>query len=111
MRLGQSEAADHLSARHARQVTLLLLLGAEGEDRIHAERGLHRDEAADPRVTALELLADEAVGDGVEARAVVAADRGAEQPLAREPWNQLARKAMLLEAALDDRQHLPIHDP
>src|ERR1700758_3240815 len=73
-------------------------------DRGHAQRRLHRDETADARVAALELLADEPVTDGVKPGAVVAADRGAEEALAGEPRDQLARKAMLLEAALDDRQ-------
>ena len=38
VRLGQAEAADDLAARHCGQVLLLLLLGAEGVDRIHAQR-------------------------------------------------------------------------
>src|SRR5207248_10425194 len=59
--LGETEAADELAARHPREVALLLLLGAEGTDRIHAQRRLHRDEAADAGVAALELLADEPV--------------------------------------------------
>ena len=46
-----------------RQVALALLFGAVGVDRVHAQRALHRDEAADAGIAALELLADQAVAD------------------------------------------------
>ena len=72
VRLGEAEAADQLAARHARQVLLLLLLGAEGVDRVHAQRGLHGHEAADAGVAALQFLADQPVADGIQAGAVVA---------------------------------------
>ena len=54
-----------------RQPVLLLLLGAEGVDRVHHQRALHRGEGADARVAPLELLHDEAVGDVVEPGAAV----------------------------------------
>src|SRR2546426_925573 len=44
----------------------LLLRGAVGVDRIHDEARLHAREGAQPAVAALELLADQAVGDVVE---------------------------------------------
>src|SRR5690606_3757738 len=71
VRLGQAEAADHLAAGHGRQPALALLLAAVGVDRIHAQRALHRDEAADAAVAALQLLADQAVADRVQAGAAV----------------------------------------
>ena len=65
--------------RHARQVLLLLLLAAVGVDRVHAQR-LHRDEAAQAGIAALEFLADESVGDGVQAGAAVALERAPSRP-------------------------------
>ena len=70
--LGQAEAADRLAAGHRRQPALLLRLGAVGVDRVHAQRALHRDEAAQAGVAALELLHDQPVGDVAEAGAAVA---------------------------------------
>src|SRR6185437_10669816 len=111
VRLGEAEAADELSAGHARKILLLLLLGAEGMNRVHAERGLHRDEAADAGVAALELLTDQAVADGVEAGAAVALERRAEEAEAGELRNQVSREVVLLETLLDDGQHFVVDEP
>ena len=97
MRLGEAEAADHFARRHARQVALLLLLAAVGVDRVHAEARLHRDEAAQARVAALEFLADEPVAHGVHARAAVALERAAEQAEPGEFADQLLREGVVLE--------------
>src|SRR5678816_4401814 len=70
-----SGAAALAAARHVRQPALFLRLAAQGVDRVHAQRALHRDETADAGVAALELLADQAVRDGVQAGAVVTVDR------------------------------------
>jgi hypothetical protein len=68
-------------ARHARKVLLLLLLAAEGVDRVHAEGALHGGEGAHAGVAALELLHDEPVGDVVEpGAAVLLGEVGAEHP-------------------------------
>src|SRR6185295_7798256 len=74
LRLREAEAADELALRHARQVLLLLLFRAKRIDRIHAERGLHGHEAANARVAAFELLADEPVAHAVEPGAAVPFD-------------------------------------
>src|SRR5690606_17452998 len=75
--------------------------------RVHAQRRLHAGEAAQARVAALELLADQAVADVVELRAaVLGRQRGAEQAQAGDLGNQLDREAPLFEALADDRQHL-----
>ena len=63
---------------------LLLLLAAEGVDRIHAQARLHRHEAAQAGIAALELLADQPVRDRVQAGAAVAVDRAAEQSELRD---------------------------
>ena len=109
LRLGEPEAADELAPRHARQVGLFLLLRAERPDRIHAQRGLHRDETADARVATLELLADESVAHGVESGAVVTLERGAEEAELGEFRHELPREAMFLEGLLNDGQYLGIH--
>jgi hypothetical protein len=84
----------------------LLLLGAVGEDRVHAQRGLHRDEAADAAVAALELLADQPVADRVQAAsAVLLGKRRAEQAQLRDFRHQFLREAPLVERVADDRQH------
>jgi len=74
VRFGEAEAADLPAARHVRQPLLFLLVIAKGEYRVHAQRALHRDEAANSRVAAFEFLADESVADRVEAGAVVTLD-------------------------------------
>ena len=70
-----------------------------------------RSEAADAGVAALELLADQAVGDAVEAGASIALDRGSQQSQGGELRNELAREAMFLKALLDDGQDLLVHQP
>jgi hypothetical protein len=88
---------------------LLLLLAAVGVDRVHAQARLHRDEAAQARVAALEFLADQAVAHAVHARATVALERAAEQAEPGEFGHQLLRKRVVLEVVLDDGQHPVVH--
>ena len=82
-----------------RQVLLLLLFAAVGEDRVHAQRALHRGEAAQAGIAALQLLADQAVADAVHAGAAVFLGNGrAEQaerrrspesaPSGSAPWSK-----------------------
>src|SRR5690606_10647418 len=112
VRLGQAEAADHLAGGHARQPLPPLLLRAVGVDRVHAQRGLHADEAAQAAVAALQLLADQAVADRVEAGAAVfLRQRGTEQAQRRDLRDQLLREAALVEALADDRQHPLVGEP
>src|SRR2546425_3750216 len=47
VRLGQTEAADGLALRHGGKPAILLLFGAEREDRIHAQGPLHGDEGTE----------------------------------------------------------------
>src|SRR5213593_3175628 len=51
--LRQPEAADHFPARHLGEPASLLLLAAEGVDRVHHERPLHRRERSHAGIAAL----------------------------------------------------------
>src|SRR2546429_10006240 len=55
VRLREPEAADHLARRHLREPAPLLLVRAEGVDRIHGQRTPDRGERAHPPVAALEI--------------------------------------------------------
>jgi hypothetical protein len=71
-------------------------------DRIHDQRRLHADEAADAGVAALELLGDEAVFDVGEAGAAVALDGRAEEAELAHGLDEFAREAAVAVALLDD---------
>jgi len=83
---------------------------AEGVDRVHAQRGLHRHEAAQGRIAALELLADQTGGHRIQARASIALQTAAQQPEFGHFRNQLAWKAVILKALADDRQNARINE-
>ena len=88
----------------------LLLLGAEGIDRIHHQRALHRGERADARVAPLELLHDEPVGHVVEARAAVFLRQvGAEQPQLGHAGDELLGKLPFDVGLADDGQQVLVH--
>src|SRR3546814_15566147 len=80
-------------------LALLLLLGAVGEDRVHAQRRLHAGEAAQAAVDALEFLADQAVADTVEAGTAVFLRQGrAKQDEAGDVGEEFGREESLVEA-------------
>ena len=108
--LGEAEAADRLARRQGREPAVALLLRAEGVDRVHHQAALHRDEAAQPGVAALELLHDQAVGDVVQAGQVVLVDGGAEQVELGHLGHQLDRETAVAVALFDDRFE-PLVDP
>jgi hypothetical protein len=110
VRLGETEAADHFTLGHARQPLLFLLFAAEGIDGIHAQARLHGDEAAQARIAAFEFLADQAIGDAVEAGAAVAVEGAAEQAEFRYAGDQFTGKAFVFEAIADDGQDLVIDE-
>src|ERR1700687_6056414 len=110
VRFGQAEAADRLAGRETRDPAVLLLLRAEGMDRVHDQAALHRREAAQPRVTALELLRDQAVGDAAQAGQAIVGDAGAEQVEGAHLGHQLERGASLTVALLDDRLDLVVDE-
>src|SRR5439155_25743436 len=63
--LGETKASDYFSLCHFWQVLTLLLLTAEGVDRIHHQSALHRRERAHNRVAALKLVRDQYVREVV----------------------------------------------
>ena len=93
--LGQREGADHLSPGQRRNEALLLLVGAEAEDRQGDRARVHRDGDADPGVGPRELLQDEDVGEEVGARAAqLLRHAHPHQPELAEPAEQLPRKGV-----------------
>src|SRR5690606_34943706 len=88
------------------QPSLPLRLVAVGMDGMHAQRGLHADEAAQAAVATLELLADQSVAHRPEPAATMGERQaGAEQAERGDIADKLARKPPLLEGLADDRQH------
>jgi hypothetical protein len=68
---GQAETADQFAGRHPGQEPHLLLLGAEGIDRIHGQRRLDAHGRPVPRIDRLDLARDQAIGHVADARAAV----------------------------------------
>ena len=110
VRLRQTEASDRRGGRELRDPAVLLFGRAEGVDRVHHERGLHRDERAQAGISALELLHDQTVGDVVEAGQTVVRERRAEEVHFRHLRNELGGELSLPGGLLDDRQD-PVLDP
>ncbi len=110
IRLGQPETPDRLPGGHRRQPALLLCLGAERVDRVHAERSLDRDHRAQAAVGAFEFLADQAVGDVVEAGAAIALQIGAEHAEFGHARDELPRKLLARVVRLDDWQRLALDE-
>ena len=111
MRLGQAETTDDFTGRHAWQVLLLLLLAAIGKNRIHAQRTLHRGEAAQTGIAALQLLADQAIAHAAHAGAAVFRGNGrAKQAQTGNFRDQFPWETRLVEAVADDRQHLLVDE-
>jgi hypothetical protein len=75
-------------------------------DRPHHQTALHRHETAQTAVAAFQLLANEPVTNVINAGAVVALERAAQQPERRQLGNELTRKAMFRKGLGDDRQRL-----
>src|SRR5438132_7324343 len=72
LRLGQTEAPDHLACRHPWEPVLLLLLRPIAMNREHGQRALHRNEAAQPTVATLEFLAGESINHVAHPRGATA---------------------------------------
>ncbi|MEY3262096.1 MAG: hypothetical protein RLZZ620_1147 [Pseudomonadota bacterium] len=107
--LGEAEAADHAAGGHLGEVLQPLGFSAEAADGVHREAALHRDEAAQARVAALQLLADQAVGDVGHARAAVALDVGAQKPHLADLGDEVHREGARATVLLDDRDDAVIH--
>ena len=100
--LGEAEAAELFAAGESGEPGVFLLVGAEGVDGVHDERGLHADEAAEAGVAAFEFLHHQAVFDVGHAGASVALEVGAEEAELAHDGNQFAREALGAKAFLDD---------
>ena len=83
----------------------LLLLRPVGQDRIHHQRALHADEAAEAGIAALQFLHDQAVLDVVHARAAIAFQIRAEESQPAHLRNQFGGEARVAEAIADQRQN------
>ena len=105
IRLRETEAANHPAAGQPRDEAVLLLLRAEGEDRVHDQGALHRDHAADAGIAALQLLHHEPVRDIPQAGESVLREVRSEQVQIADLGRQLHRRARIAMALLDDGLH------
>ncbi len=101
--LGEPEAADELPAGQARQVFVLLGVGAEGVDGVHHQAGLHAHGGAVGAVDSLHLAGDQAVTHMVHAGAAIAFYGGAEQAEAAHFAKNLAIEIFLPVGEQDAR--------
>src|SRR5207253_6499348 len=110
-RLGQRVAAEPFARAERRQPVAALLLGAPLDDRLPYEPDVHRDDPADGRVAAAELLAQHAVRDRVEAQAAVGLGQGgAEEARCRELRDDAAIHALRPVPVARVRRHLARDD-
>src|SRR5712692_3392365 len=79
IRLGQSEAANRLASRDARQPALLLLLRAILVNWEHGQRTLHRHERAQTAIARLQLLAGQPITDRAQPGAAIPLEMHTEQ--------------------------------
>ncbi len=71
LRLGQRKAADPFAARKLRQEALLLLLGAEFQDRHAADRAVDAHDGRARPVAGGDFLEGHGIGDGAGVRAAI----------------------------------------
>ena len=79
-------------------------------DRVHDQGALHRNEAAQPRIAALEFLHHQAVGHVGHARAAVAGKIRAEKSQLRQLRHQVHRKRRFAIVLFDDGQDLLVDE-
>ena len=107
--LGEAEAADGRAAGQRGQPAVLLGLRAIGVDGVHHQAALDRGRRAQPRVAALQLLHDEAVGHVVEPGAPVALEGGAEDAHLAELRDEADGKRPRPVVLGDDGEELGLH--
>ena len=107
--LGQPEAAQGLTFLQTRQPLLLLLLRAVGEDGIHHQRALHRDEAAQPGVAPLQLLHNQAVLHRRHPGAAIAFQVRSQVAQPADFRDQFGGKGAGLRVLLDDGLDVLLH--
>ena len=104
--LGEAEGCELPPGREIGQPRLLLLLGAEEEDRHRAERRVRGDGDAHGGVDSRELLDRDRVRDRVSARAApFLRDGEAHEPEPGELLDELVGKAVLAVELLGDGRH------
>ena len=109
VRFGEAEAPDQFPARHLWKPPILLLVGSERPDREHAERPLHTDEGAEPRVACLQLQADQTVRHGVRPEATVSLEVHPEQTQRTQLQSNLFGELPPFEPLLDAGQDIVVH--
>ncbi len=77
---GEAETTHPFAASELGEELGTLCLRAEGVDRIHHQRGLHRKRAAVAGIDPLDLARDQPVGDVADIGAAIARERGPEKP-------------------------------
>ncbi len=110
MRLGKPEAADRFPLLQQRQPFIFLRVRTERVDRIHHQRRLHRNKAAQSGIAALEFLRHQAVFHVGHARAAVALQARAEKSQFGHLRHQLHRKFSFAVVFLDDRHDFRVHE-
>jgi hypothetical protein len=100
--LSEAEAADGLAGLQARQPFFFLRVAPEGVDRIHHQRALDGDEAAQAGIAAFEFLSHQAVGDVRHSRAAVTVKIGAEEAEFAEQRDKVLGESSFAVVLLDD---------
>ena len=110
IRLGQAEAAHHLTGRQLGQVLLLLFLCAVAPDGVHHQAALNRSRRAQTAVAAFEFLHNDAIANLVEAGATVFRwDVWPEGANLTEAWQQVSGKLAFLSRIFNDGADLLLH--
>ena len=109
--LGEPEAGELVAARLRGEVALLLLLVGVAEKRQRVEADVDRDERPEGRLAALDLLADERLGNEVEpGAAVFLRDDDAEQAELGHARDRL-HVEVVVDVVLDRvRKHALVHE-
>ena len=102
LRFGEAEAADGFALLQEREPFIFLRITAEGVNRVHDERALHGDEAAESGIATLKFLRHEAVSDVGHARATVTLEIRAKKAEFAELWNEMHRKCSFPAVFFDD---------
>ncbi len=111
IRFGQPEAADRSSRLQFGQPSGFLFVRSVLEDRVHHERALHGDEAAQAGIAALDLLHDEPVFHIAHAGAAVALEIRAQESELSHFGNQFSWKPAFAETIPNYRRDSFVDKP
>ena len=110
LRLGQAEAADGFARLQQRQPFVFLRVRAVGVNRIHHQRALHGNEAAQAGIAALQFLRDQSVRDVRHARAAVAVKIRAKKSQLAQLGNQVLGESAFAAVLFDDGDDLVVDE-